>query len=149
MKVNIINNTDEKIVNMLPIYDIIYEVLGMIKTKSLKIDKEMNVVFVDKQSIKSMNYQFRGKNTETDVLSFQYDDDDEIFGEIILCPEVIKTQAPNFNNSFDKELTYMLIHGILHLAGYEHEDDPRKAKEMFRIQEEIFSVIKNKYIDKT
>lgn len=147
---NIINNTDEKIVNIIPLYDIIYEVLKMISPELLNIDKEMNVVFVDKATIKDLNLQFRGKNSETDVLSFSYDDeDDEYFGEIIICPEVIKLQAPDFGNSFEKELTYMLINGILHLAGYEHEDDPEDAKEMFSIQEEIFNVIKTKYIDKT
>ncbi|MDI3472162.1 MAG: putative rRNA maturation factor [Thermotogaceae bacterium] len=147
---NIINDTDEEIVNAIPIYDIIYEVLKMISPKLLSAEKEMNVVFVDKKTIKDLNLQFRGKNSETDVLSFSYDDeDDEIFGEVIICPEVIRLQAPDFGNSFEKELTYMLIHGILHLAGYEHENDPEDAKEMLTIQEEIFNVIKTKYIDKT
>jgi len=149
MKVNIINNVNEDFVNSVPVYDIIYEALGRINGELLEIDKELNIVFVDKKEIRKLNSNFRGIDLETDVLSFSYDDEDEVFGEIIICPEVIKTQAKEYGNTFKQELTYMLIHGILHLAGYNHESNPEEAKEMFNIQEEIFNVIKSKYIDKT
>lgn len=145
MKVNIINNVNENFVNFTPIYDIIYEVLSEINRELLTIDKELNIVFIDKYGIKELNSNFRGIDSETDVLSFSYDED-EIFGEVVICPEVIRDQAKEYGNTFEEELTYMLIHGILHLAGYDHENDREKAKEMFDLQEKIFNVIKNKYI---
>lgn len=64
-------------------------------------------------------------------LSFSYDHS----GDIIICPQKIKENASQFGVSFKKELTRVLVHGILHLLGYEHEMAERKAKKMEKRQE--------------
>lgn len=82
---------------------------------------------VSPREIKKLNQKYRKKNRPTDVLSFLYEDS----GEIILCPEVIRQNAKQFKNSFKKELNRILIHGLLHLVGYDHEGSKAEAERMW------------------
>lgn len=91
-----------------------------------KENKDVSIVLLGPGRMKNLNKKYRKKNKTTDVLSFQYDDS----GEIILCLSQIKKNARKLNISFEKELNRVLIHGILHLLGYDHEDSRRKAEEM-------------------
>jgi probable rRNA maturation factor len=86
---------------------------------------------------KKLNKKMRQANYATDILSFCGDEGDS-FGELVICPQVLKKQAKEHGFSFQHELIYMLIHGVLHLLGYDHEQHQRKASEMFRIQDKIF-----------
>lgn len=101
------------------------------------LSKELSLVFLDKNLAKRINWQYRQKDYATDVLSFASDDPDS-FGELVLCPEVIVEQAKQHKLSFELEMTYMIIHGILHLLGFDHERSPDEEKKMFKIQDEIF-----------
>ncbi|PLV55626.1 rRNA maturation RNase YbeY [Thermotoga sp. SG1] len=91
-----------------------------------------NVILVSKDQIKEMNREFRGENFPTDVLTFPLLE--EVYGEIYICPEVVEENAKEYNNTFEKELIEVVIHGILHLAGYDHEFEDKNAKEMFEKQ---------------
>lgn len=102
---------------------------------------EINVVITGRTPMKAMNSQFRGKDTATDVLSFPLDE--KPIGEIWLCPAVINENAKFYDQPLKHELLRVLIHGILHLAGFDHqgsfrEDDGTKEK-MYEIQEKILS----------
>lgn len=99
--------------------------------------KEITVVFLTKSEMKKLNYQFRKKNKATDVLSFDSQDANS-FGELLLCPEILKIQAKQQKHSYHYELGYMLIHGFLHLLGYDHELSVNEEKIMFRLQESCF-----------
>ena len=95
---------------------------------------EVSVSFVDAESIHGLNRDYRGVDRPTDVLSFVIDDpygdedgDDEfdgetpMFGDIIVCPSVVEGQAGGFGNSAADEMRLLLVHGALHLMGYDHE----------------------------
>ena len=108
-----------------------------------KAKRELTLVFLDKKPAQKINKEFRGKDYATDVLSFDSMDPSSL-GELVLCPEVLKKQAKEHGLTFQKELGYMLLHGILHLLGYDHETSEEDAKEMFGIQDMIFEKLTEK-----
>jgi probable rRNA maturation factor len=105
--------------------------------KCSELNRELTLVFLSPKKAKKINFEFRARSYATDVLSFESVDPDS-FGELILCPEVLKRQAKNHGLSFRAELGYMLLHGILHLLGYDHEKSDREARVMFGLQDSIF-----------
>lgn len=118
-------------------------VVRLRQNKSLKNSrrlqkKEITLVFISAPKMKALNFQFRQKNYATDVLSFAPSFADSI-GELILCPFVLKKQAKQNDHSVDHELLYMLIHGLLHLLGYDHEKSLNEEKKMFNLQDRLFS----------
>ncbi len=101
-----------------------------------QMQKPLVLVFMSKPEITKINFQHRKKNKATDVLSFE--SDEETLGELLVCPWVIRRQAPRFGHSYVEELTFMILHGILHLLGYDHETSPSDKKKMFVLQKKIF-----------
>src|SRR3989344_7852845 len=81
---------------------------------------ELTVVFLNPKEAKKTNKRFRGKDYATDVLSFDGMSPEHL-GDLVMCPQVLKKQAKEHGLSFQEELGYMLLHGILHLLGYDHE----------------------------
>jgi probable rRNA maturation factor len=96
------------------------------KEKGKKL--ELSVALVGQSRMKELNKKYRRKNRATDVLSFAYDNS----GEVVICLPEVKKNARIFNSKFEKELTKALIHGILHLMGYDHEKGEKQAKETNR-----------------
>ena len=93
--------------------------------------ESISVALVSKEEIKKLNKQFRKKDTPTDVLSFNLKSNPkDVLGEVVICPEAVKENAKKFNFTFKEELVKMLVHGILHIAGYEHEQSAKEAKKM-------------------
>ena len=105
----------------------------------------VSLMLSDEKEITEYNFAYRGKNKPTDVLSFAQIDSDiclpeEIgeLGEIIICYPVLEKQAHDYGWSNDYELARLLIHGLAHLLGYEHEDVGSKiAKKMFDFEKTI------------
>ena len=89
----------------------------------------LNIVFVNSDSIKKLNNDYRKINKVTDVLSFHYFEDfsklknDDIAGEIIMCLDRIKIQALEYWLWEEKEFYKLLLHSILHILWYDHEDN--------------------------
>ena len=107
-------------------------------------DKEFTVVFVDDNKIKDLNNQFRSKNYVTDVLSFGYETEDfepdnNYLGDIIISAEQAQRQARQNNLSLDLEIKRLILHGVLHLCGYDHETD---EGEMNRLELELREKVK-------
>jgi probable rRNA maturation factor len=111
--------------------------------KWLESKKELTVVFLSAREMQKINKQFRGKNKPTDVLSFAAVDPSSL-GELLFCSEVLKRQAKVQNHSEFAETCYMLIHGFLHLVGYDHELSAAEEKLMFRLQDNCFAELKLK-----
>jgi probable rRNA maturation factor len=112
----------------------------LVKKKIIKkatAEKEITLVFLKKKAAQKLNHEFRGKDYATDVLSFDSVDPSSL-GELVLCPAVLKKQAQEHKLSYKHELGYMLIHGVLHLLGYDHEIGEKEAKKMFSIQDAAF-----------
>ena len=95
-----------------------------------KRDLDLSIALVSQAEMKRLNKEYRRKNRATDVLSFRYDDS----GEIIICPAEVRKNAEEFNSTFNRELIKVLIHGILHLSGYDHEKNKAKAEKMEKRQ---------------
>ncbi len=137
-----------------------------LKAIDLKGEIEISLAIVGDGRMRKLNKIYRGKNRVTDVLSFDnrkvipylskafphsgkennvkfIDPPDGIkrLGEIIICYPEAKKQAKRLNHSLEKELTILLIHGILHLAGYDHEKDEDQVVEMEKIEKKILKKI--------
>lgn len=97
---------------------------------------ELTIVFMDPVPAKKLNQQYRDKNYATDVLSFSTG---EGLGELVMCPQVLEKQAKEHGLSFQEETAYMVIHGILHLLGFDHERSKAGAHRMYGIQDQIFA----------
>lgn len=111
-------------------------------------NKELILVFLDQIPAKKLNARFRGKDYATDVLSFDPIDPTSL-GELVLCPQVLKKQAKEHGLSFQFELGYMVLHGLLHLLGFDHEESEEDAEIMFKLQDEIFEVISSRYVNRS
>lgn len=96
-------------------------------------DTEVSITFVDNDEIAALNEEYRGKQGPTDVLSFECDMDEsdgefpegEVFelGDVIIATDVAEAQAPGFGTTFEQEISLLLVHGLLHLCGYDHIED--------------------------
>ena len=93
---------------------------------------EISIAIVDSLEIKKINNQYRKKNKPTDVLSFGKIGEDLL--EIVICPKEVKKNG----KVFKEELKRVVIHGILHLIGYDHEKSKKEALEMFTKQDKYF-----------
>ncbi len=93
---------------------------------------ELSIALVDDEDMQRLNSEYRGLGETTDVLSFPLGEDD--FGEIIISWPRAKEQAREFGHSLDRELGFLLVHGILHLLGYDHQQEDER--EIMRGKEE-------------
>ncbi|MCB0378244.1 MAG: rRNA maturation RNase YbeY [Bdellovibrionales bacterium] len=107
---------------------------------------EITLVFVPRSEMQRLNRGYRGKNKVTDILSFSGAEDGEL-GELVLCGEVIEQQSKEHGLWPEEELGYLLIHGVLHLLGYEHEGSRQKAARMFKLQDRLFDVLRKAYFE--
>lgn len=85
-------------------------------------EKEINIVFCSDYRIRKLNGDYRKKPKVTDVLSFPFDEED-FLGEIYISLNRVVVQAERYGLSYDEELTRLMIHGIFHLLGYDHQNE--------------------------
>lgn len=141
MNVEIINRTRTRVPKsfILSWIDKVEKELLRQKTTFKKSQRhlDLTIAFVTDQQMKMINKKFRKKNKVTDILSFSSTLPNHL-GELILSPNLVKKQARDVKLPFRMELGYLLLHGILHLLGYDHEKKDSDAKKMFKIQDTIF-----------
>ncbi len=102
-----------------------------------KIRKSVSLILVNKEEIQKLNMQYRGLDRETDVLSFE--SGEKIYlGEIFICIDKVKSQAEEYGHSLEREFAFLLVHGLLHLQGYDHQN-PEDEEKMKKKQEEILN----------
>jgi len=97
---------------------------------------DLSIVLLGQARMRKLNKKYRGKNKVTDVLSFGNE-----LNEIVICLREVKKNAKKYNSTFKKELARVLIHGILHLLGYEHEKTKKEAEVMENKQSYYLSQI--------
>lgn len=91
--------------------------------------KSATIAFVSDRKMRELNKTFRGKNLTTDVLSFPFEADEfeteseENLGDVIISLEQAERQAKENNLAFELEIKQLILHGVLHLCGYDHETD--------------------------
>lgn len=104
-----------------------------------RLQGDLTIVFVDGKEMKTLNSQFRGKTYATDILSF--DGEDGSLGELVLCLPRLEKQAKEHGLTIQLEMGYLIIHGLLHLLGYDHEISDVESEKMFKIQDEVFDFL--------
>ena len=109
---------------------------------------EIDVSLVDEETIHTINRDYRNVDRVTDVISFAFNDDKDpkdqikgkdslrMLGEILICLPQAKRQAASIGNSIDRELSFLFVHGLLHLLGYDHQTK-EEEEQMFPLQERI------------
>jgi probable rRNA maturation factor len=105
---------------------------------------EITLTFVDPDEIADLNAQHLGKSGPTDVLSFPLDADAQVesgddsvpvlLGDVVVCPDVARAQAPTHAGTLDDELALLVVHGVLHVLGYDHgeaaETEAMRSREL-------------------
>lgn len=112
------------------------------------LDKEISICFTDDENIRELNKQYLNRNKPTNVLSFSLQEGEygninpRMLGDVIISVETAQRDAASGNLTIEQELDFLLIHGILHLTGYNHENTTEKEiKRMERKEKEIFNKI--------
>lgn len=125
-------------------------VVATLEYLDIESDAEVSVTFCDNEYIKSLNKQYRNKDSATDVLSFPiYDFDSEeipedeplMLGDIVISIERAKEQAKEIGNTFLEEIAFLVVHSMLHLLGYDHERSPEDEEAQCKAQKEIVKTI--------
>jgi probable rRNA maturation factor len=130
--------------------------------EGLSGDAELSVLFVDERSISELNSRFLGKEGPTDVLAFPIDEEPiesgrspdsggtgpgmpsepedvpVLLGDIVICPAVAYRNAPEHAGSYDDEVALLVVHGLLHLMGMDHQED-EEAEEMEAKERELLA----------
>ncbi|MEQ1403947.1 rRNA maturation RNase YbeY [Neorhizobium sp. Rsf11] len=107
---------------------------------------ELSLVFTDDASIREINAEWRGKDTPTNVLSFPAfplqpgDMPGPMLGDIVIARETVEREAVDLEKTFEDHLTHLLIHGFLHLFGYDHMETA-EAERMERLETRILAVL--------
>jgi probable rRNA maturation factor len=128
---------------------------GLVRLATFALDQlrihpqaELSILLVDEDTMSAYHEKYMGEPGPTDVLSFPMDElrppgeEDEpplgLLGDIVLCPAVTDRQAREHGRSSAAEAEYLLVHGILHLLGYDHADDAERT-EMFGLKDRIIA----------
>jgi probable rRNA maturation factor len=106
--------------------------------------REVSVALVDPEEIKRINFEYRKKKEVTDVLSFGFSEKN-FLGEIIICPLRVEENAKKINVSFQEEIIRVLVHGALHLMGFDHEGSAPEAEKMRRKERKYLNKISTFY----
>ena len=124
-------------------FSLVYDVT--FKHLQLKQNQEISIVFIDHQLSCEINHKYRHQNKPTDVIAFAFNEGQEeikindnqlILGEIFINVEKAKEQAKSYGHSQRRELSFLFVHGLLHILGYDHK--LKKEKEiMFALQKKI------------
>ena len=104
---------------------------------------ELSLALVTDPTIHALNRQYRGKDKPTDVLSFPLADEIQpsLLGDVVISVDTASRQAQRRRHSLHEELQILLIHGILHLLGYDHEVSRSEAIRMHRKEREVMKVV--------
>lgn len=131
--------------NLYQNYDYLNEVIN--HTLEVMDAKEsiFTIIFVTKEEIHELNKQYRGVDRVTDVISFALEDahdvsltDVRVLGDIYICIDRMKEQAIEYNHSETRELSFLTVHGLLHLLGYDHQTK-EEEEIMFDLQRKILN----------
>lgn len=144
MQIDLEDQTQSLAVDQLELLEGLLQFLA--KKMDIPSQAEISIIIVDNPKIQQLNYAYRQINEATDVLSFPLQEDNQSFdidfpvalGDIVISVEKAKEQAVTYGHSFERELGFLLVHGFLHLLGYDH-DTEEAEQSMFAKQKELLS----------
>lgn len=108
------------------------------KKTSSKLPREIGVVLLSTRESAKLNNIYRNKNEATNVLSFYYGPE---YGEILICPEIVKKEAALQRNTQEFQMTLMIVHGMIHLAGIHHENSATINKRFVKLEQQILRTL--------
>ena len=108
---------------------------------SCALPAEVAVRFVANGEGRELNRAYRGKDYATNVLSFPYQSGTRVCGDLVLCREVIEREAREQGKAAEAHYAHMVVHGMLHLQGHDHETSAGDAERMEALEREILEVL--------
>lgn len=142
MEIEIFNETEENLEKELS--ELKELLVNVAKDEGLE-NILFNVIIIDNSKIREINREYRNIDRETDVISFALEDDKtfnlqeiRVLGDIYISIDKARSQALEYGHSFKRELSFLAIHGFLHLLGYDHMEK-EEEEIMFKKQEEVLS----------
>ena len=126
-------------------YDYLNEVLDYAINKLNINNSIFDIIFIDDEEMHKLNKEYRGIDRTTDVLSFALNDNKHIdtiinsVGDIFISIPKMKSQAIEYGHTEKRELSFLALHGLLHLLGYDHTLGKKEEEEMFGLQKEILN----------
>ena len=149
-----IKNDQKAVKTDAKLYGLIRRAIGQaLKYEKFPSAAEISVILTDNEGIKSLNSEYRNKDSVTDVLSFPLyssaseavsdtaDGEEAALGDIVISLEKAVQQANEYGHGFERETAFLCVHSVLHLLGYDHELGPEQEKEMFTKQEEVMRLL--------
>lgn len=109
-------------------------------TSNPKILNDLTIILINDETMYTMNKQYRNLDRSTDILTFVDDSDDNYLGDIFINVERVVSQANDYQHSLKREFCFLVVHGCLHLLGYDHHTE-LEEKEMFSLQNEVLKDI--------
>lgn len=126
-----------------------YSYLNEVIEHTLEVENVSNavfsIIFIDDEKMHELNKEYRGIDRTTDVLSFALEDNQKIklpireLGDIFISIPKMKAQAEEYGHSEKRELSFLVVHGLLHLLGYDHTRSEEDEKIHFGKQEQILN----------
>src|SRR4029077_5175397 len=139
MPVEIVRKDGGRAVSSRKLRKVALEVLELVE----KGQAELSIALVGNAEIRKLNAKFRKKDYPTDVLSFPAGDElptgVQLLGDVVISVERAKEQAKERRRTLNEEMVTLLIHGIVHLLGYDHERSPKDARIMDRLEKKIYA----------
>ena len=117
-------------------------------------DSELVIRLIDEDEMTQFNQQYRNKKGSTNILSFPFDApegiESDLLGDLLICAPVVERETQQQNKILEHHWAHMIVHGVLHLLGYDHIDD-KEAEEMEALEIKVLKIIKidNPYEDKS
>lgn len=107
----------------------------------IKLSRKVEIIFLAPKDSCELNRKFFKKSVPANVLSFRYGSD---YGEILVCPEIIRREAKKQGNAYKYQFAWMILHGMIHLAGMHHEGSREKAKRVEKLEERVLGALFHK-----
>lgn len=124
----------------------------VLTSEGAKPESEVSITFMDNESVRLLNREYRGIDDATDVLSFSLEEqvpgeppivdgpEVDVLGDVVVSLERAREQAESYGHSFEREVGFLVAHGVLHLLGYDH-DDPEGEETMRAKTEDVLSTL--------
>lgn len=102
---------------------------------------QITLRFVGEDEGRTLNRDYRSKDYATNVLSFPYETEPRILGDLVICPAVAWREAETQGKAPDAHFAHLIVHGMLHLQGYDHEEDESEARRMESRERELLAML--------
>lgn len=102
---------------------------------------QVTLRFVSSEEGRQLNADYRQKDYATNVLSFEYEQEPLVFGDLVICPDVVEREAAEQGKTLEAHYAHLIVHGMLHLQGFDHELGDAEARLMESKEKEILAAL--------